>query len=167
VGHAFDSRADLGPLISPEQLSKVRGFVEAGKSEGATLRYEGSSNVDFDGFYQAPVIFADVTSTMTVASEEIFGPVMSILPFEDEAEAFRVANESRYGLAAGVFTRDIGTAERAARALDAGTVWINCYQVVDAAVSFGGAKDSGYGRGLGQPALEEYTRRKSVWSRNY
>ncbi|WP_448638482.1 aldehyde dehydrogenase family protein [Geodermatophilus sp. URMC 63] len=167
VGHAFDSRTDLGPLISPEQLSKVQGFVEVGKSEGATLRYEGSASADLDGFYQAPVIFADVTSTMTIASEEIFGPVMSILPFEDEAEAFRVANGSRYGLAAGVFTRDIGTAERATRALDAGTVWINSYQVTDAAVSFGGSKDSGYGRSLGQPALEEYTRRKSVWSRTY
>jgi acyl-CoA reductase-like NAD-dependent aldehyde dehydrogenase len=104
---------------------------------------------------------------MTIAREEIFGPVMSILSFEDEGEAYRLANDTEFGLAAGVFTTDIARANRAAEALDAGTVWINCYQVTDAAVSYGGAKASGYGRSLGGPALEEYTRRKSVWSRNY
>jgi acyl-CoA reductase-like NAD-dependent aldehyde dehydrogenase len=167
VGHAFDRSSDLGPLVSRDQLSKVQGFVEAGKAEGATLCFEGNVGADLDGFYQAPVIFGDVTASMTIASEEIFGPVMSILPFEDEAEAYRLANATRYGLAAGVFTRDIATAERATKALDAGTVWINCYQVTDVAVSYGGTKESGYGRSLGEPALDEYTRRKSVWSRNY
>ncbi|MPV88447.1 aldehyde dehydrogenase family protein [Georgenia ruanii] len=166
VGNAFDPASQLGPLITPAQLAKVRSYVELGKSEGATMRFEGSVSCS-GGNYQAPVIFADVRNDMTIAREEIFGPVMSIIPFDDEAEAYRLANDSEFGLAAGVFTTDIARANRAAAALDAGTVWLNCYQVTDAAVSYGGAKASGYGRSLGAPALEEYTRRKAVWSRNY
>ncbi|MGC9667595.1 aldehyde dehydrogenase family protein [Planosporangium sp. 12N6] len=167
VGHAFDGSTDLGPLITPAQLAKVRAYIEQGTAEGATLRLEGSSAGPAGGNYQGPVIFADVRNDMTIAREEIFGPVMSIIPFEDEQEAYALANDSEFGLAAGVFTTDIARANRAADALDVGTVWINCYQVTDAAVSYGGAKHSGYGRSLGSPALEEYTRRKSVWSRNY
>ena len=166
VGNAFDDASDLGPLITPAQLAKVRGYVDIGKREGASLRFEGVAG-ESDGNYQAPVIFADVRNDMTIAREEIFGPVMSIIPFEDESQAYALANESEFGLAAGVFTKDIARANRAADALDVGTVWVNCYQVTDAAVSYGGAKASGYGRSLGGPALEEYTRRKSVWSRNY
>lgn len=166
VGHAFDSSSDLGPLITPEQLAKVRSYVEIGKAEGAVASYEGSVPAG-TGNYQAPVIFSRVANDMTIAREEIFGPVMCILPFDDEDDAYRIANASEFGLAAGVFTRDIARAHRAANALDVGTVWINCYQVTDAAVSYGGAKGSGYGRSLGQPALEEYTRRKAVWSRSY
>ena len=166
VGNAFDPMSDLGPLITPEQLGKVRGYIETGSREGASLRLEGSVDID-GGNYQGPVIFADVRNDMTIAREEIFGPVMSLIPFEDEAEAFSLANDTEFGLAAGVFTRDIARAHRAAEALDVGTVWVNCYQVTDAAVSYGGAKGSGYGRSLGAPALEEYTRRKAVWSRNY
>jgi aldehyde dehydrogenase (NAD+) len=166
VGPAFDPTSELGPLITPEQLAKVRRYVEIGQAEGATLQLAGTPAAT-GGNYHAPVIFSDVRNDMTIAREEIFGPVMSIIPFDDEAEAYHLANESEFGLAAGVFTTDIARANRAADALDAGTVWINCYQVTDAAVSYGGAKASGYGRSLGAPALEEYTRRKSVWSRNY
>lgn len=164
VGNAFDDRSDLGPLITPQQLEKVRSYVELGKAEGATLRLEGAA-AGGGGNYQAPVVFADVDNGMRIAQEEIFGPVMSIMPFDDEGEAYRLANATEFGLAAGVFTRDIGRAERASSALEVGTVWVNCYQVTDAAVSYGGAKNSGYGRSLGAPALEEYTRRKTVWSK--
>lgn len=167
VGDAFDARADLGPLITPEQLARVRQYVRIGCEEGAVLRYEGAVGDASGGNYQGPVIFADVHNGMRIAQEEIFGPVMSVIPFDDEKEALGIANQTEYGLAAGVFTRDIGRAQRAANALDVGTVWTNCYQVTDAAVSFGGAKNSGYGRSLGRPALEEYTRRKTVWSRAY
>ncbi|MDF1602231.1 aldehyde dehydrogenase family protein [Nocardioides sp. YIM 152315] len=168
VGHAFDPEVAIGPLITPDQLAKVRSYVEVGKSEGATLAYEGLLVEGLaGGNYQPPVIFSDVSNDMVIAREEIFGPVMSVIPFEDEDEAFRLANDNEFGLAAGVFTRDIARAHRASVALDVGTVWTNCYQVTDAAVSYGGAKSSGYGRSLGAPALEEYTRRKAVWSRNY
>ena len=167
VGDAFADSTDLGPLVTADQLAKVREYVELGRQEGAEVVYEGSVDATAGGNYQAPVIFAGVRNDMTIAREEIFGPVMSVIPFDDEAEALRLANETEYGLAAGVFTRDIGRAQRAADALDVGTVWTNCYQVTDAAVSFGGAKSSGYGRSLGRPALDEYTRRKSVWSKTY
>ncbi|ANY21846.1 aldehyde dehydrogenase family protein [Gordonia terrae] len=166
VGHAFDEAVDLGPLITPQQRDKVRSYVDIGRAEGATVRLAGGAP-DSGGNFQAPVIFADVDMSMRVAREEIFGPVMSVIPFDTEDQAYRIANDTEFGLAAGVFTRDIARVERAADVLDAGTVWINCYQVLDAAVSFGGAKYSGYGRSLGSPALEEYTRRKSVWSRRY
>ena len=167
VGDAFDEKTDLGPLITAQQLEKVRGYVDVGRREGATVRFEGTVETSAAGNYQAPVIFADVSNDMTIAREEIFGPVMSVLPFDDEAEAFALANETEFGLAAGVFTTDIGRANRAVEALDVGTVWVNCYQVTDAAVSYGGAKGSGYGRSLGESSLEEYTRRKTAWSRTY
>ncbi|MET8217146.1 aldehyde dehydrogenase family protein [Streptomyces hirsutus] len=167
VGNAFDPQTDLGPLITPEQQAKVQRYIQVGQEEGASLRYLGAAGSESGGNYVPPVIFADVRNDMTIAREEIFGPVMSVIPFEDEDEAYRLANDSQFGLAGGVFTRDIARAHRAADALDVGTVWINCYQVTDAAVSYGGAKSSGYGRSLGRPALDEYTRCKSVWSRNY
>ena len=167
VGDAFDAASDLGPLITPEQLAKVESYVDIGKREGATARYEGRADGPAGGNYHAPVIFSGVRNDMTIAREEIFGPVMCVLPFDDEADAYEIANATEFGLAAGVFTRDIARANRAADALDVGTVWINCYQVTDAAVSYGGAKNSGYGRSLGRPALAEYTRHKTVWSRSY
>jgi aldehyde dehydrogenase (NAD+) len=167
VGGAFDSDSDLGPLITPGQLAKVRNYVKLGKSEGAVARYEGAVAGHAGGNYQAPVIFSDVRNDMRIAQEEIFGPVMCVMPFDDETHAYQLANATEFGLAAGVFSRDIARANRATDALDVGTVWVNCYQVTDAAVSYGGAKASGYGRSLGQPGLEEYTRRKAVWSRNY
>ncbi|CAM3465238.1 aldehyde dehydrogenase family protein [Nocardioides dubius] len=167
VGHAFDEATTMGPLITPDQRAKVERYVEIGQQEGASVVWRGSVGDAEGGNYVAPVIFAGVRNDMTIAREEIFGPVMSVLRFTDEAEAYRLANETEFGLAAGVFTRDIARANRAADALDVGTVWTNCYQVTDAAVSYGGAKASGYGRSLGAPALDEYTRRKSVWSKNY
>lgn len=166
VGAAFDETADLGPLITEAQRQKVANYVEAGQAEGATLRMTGAAVPDH-GFYQAPVIFSDVRNDMTIAREEIFGPVMSILPFDSEQEAVSLANATAYGLAAGLFTRDISRAQRLSACLEAGTVWINSYQVTDAGVSYGGTKDSGYGRSLGAAGLQEYTRRKSVWSFNY
>lgn len=163
VGSAFDPDADLGPLITPQQLERVRSFVLAGETEGAQLRFQGTTPDGLGGNYQAPVIFSDVSNEMDIAQEEIFGPVMSILPFDDEREAIALANDTRFGLAAGVFTEDVRRVHRLADQLDAGTVWVNSFQNTDAAVSYGGTKESGYGRSLGRASFEEYTRRKSVW----
>ncbi|GAA4259724.1 aldehyde dehydrogenase family protein [Dietzia aurantiaca] len=166
TGPAFDPASDLGPLITVDQLAKVSRYVEVGVAEGAELVLGGGTS-DGPGNFHEPVIFAGVTNDMTIAREEIFGPVMSIIPFDTEEEALRLSNDSPFGLAAGVFTTDIARAQRTSDTLRAGTVWINCYQVTDAAVSYGGAKASGYGRSMGAPSLEEYTRRKAVWSRTY
>jgi aldehyde dehydrogenase (NAD+) len=154
----------LGSLVSEEQRKTVMRYVAAGNAEGARLVAGGKpASVGGAGAFHEATIFDGVTPSMTIAREEIFGPVLSVLTFQDEAEAQVIGNGTIYGLAAGVWTRDVGKAHRMARALKAGTVWINAYNLYDAALSFGGYKASGFGRELGAAALESYTELKSVW----
>jgi acyl-CoA reductase-like NAD-dependent aldehyde dehydrogenase len=136
--------------------------VSIGRDEGAQLAL-GGERVGERGFFHQPTIFTDVRNDMRIAQEEIFGPVMSVLRFEDEDEVYRWANDTQYGLAAGVFTRDLSRAHRAVRALNAGTVWVNTYQMTYPTVSYGGFKQSGHGRMLGEAHLDDLTRTKSVW----
>jgi acyl-CoA reductase-like NAD-dependent aldehyde dehydrogenase len=163
VGSAFDPASDLGPLITREQLAKVQSYIEVGQQEGAELRL-GGVTPGAGGFLQAPTIFSGVRNDMRIAQEEIFGPVMSVIAFDTEEEAYRIANDTQYGLAAGVWTNDLSRAHRASNALRAGTVWVNTYQATNPAVSYGGWKQSGYGRNLGGATVESFTHLKSVWT---
>jgi acyl-CoA reductase-like NAD-dependent aldehyde dehydrogenase len=155
----------LGALVTKKQMDRVLGYSESAKSEGATLRTGGvRTPVEGKGYFVAPTIFDDVTPEMTIAREEIFGPVLAVMGFSDGVDgAAALANSTIYGLAAGIWTRDIKKALRAAKAVQAGTVWINTYNMYDAASPFGGFKQSGFGRDLGMHALEGYTQVKSVW----
>ncbi|MGH7663448.1 MAG: aldehyde dehydrogenase family protein [Gemmatimonadaceae bacterium] len=165
AGDPLDARTRLGALVSRAQMDRVLGYVARGRNEGAKLVAGGERTlVDGKGYFVAPTIFDDVTPEMSIAREEIFGPVLSVLPFSDGVDgAAAAANATVYGLAAGIWTRDIGKALRAAKAVQAGTVWINTYNMYDAASPFGGFKRSGFGRDLGVHALEGYTQTKSVW----
>jgi aldehyde dehydrogenase (NAD+) len=165
VGDPMDKATRMGPVVSAQQLETVLGYVEAGRREGATLA-AGGERVRVGngrGYFVQPTVFTGVTNGMRIAREEIFGPVLSVIPFKDVDEAVAQGNESFYGLAAAVWTRDVGKALRVARALRAGTVWVNAYNLFDAALPFGGFKESGFGRELGQAGLELYTEVKSVW----
>ena len=165
VGDPMDKGTRLGAIVSEAQLDRVMGYVEAGKREGARLVTGGERvRVDGRGNFVTATVFADVTPDMTIAREEIFGPVAAILPFEDIDDAIAQANDTAFGLASGVWTRDIGKAHRVARDLHAGIVWVNTYNMYDPGSPFGGVKESGYGPDLGyRTALEKYTRTKSVW----
>lgn len=160
----LNPKTRLGSLVSFEQRETVMRYVETGAKEGAKLVAGGKpASVNGAGAFHEATIFDAVTPEMTIAKEEIFGPVLSILTFKDEAHAAELGNSTIYGLAAGVWTRDVSKAHRMARALKAGTVWINTYNLYDPALPFGGYKQSGFGRELGEAALEGYTQTKSVW----
>jgi acyl-CoA reductase-like NAD-dependent aldehyde dehydrogenase len=161
-GDPLDPKTRLGPLASESQLRKVEYYVNAGIRENATLVL-GGERLSRKGYFFTPTIFDRVTNAMTIGQEEIFGPVLAVIPFKDVEEAVEIANGTIYGLAAGIWTRDVKKAHRLARALKAGTVWINAYNVYDPASPFGGYKMSGFGRELGFHALEHYTQIKSVW----
>ncbi len=165
VGDPLDPKTRFGALASKAQLDKVLHYVEGARREGATL-VAGGSRADIGtgkGFFMQPTMFADVTPGMTIAREEIFGPVLATIEFADVDEAIARANDSIYGLAAAVWTRDIKKAHYVASKLQAGTVWVNTYNVYDTAAAFGGYKQSGFGREMSVHALEHYTQVKSVW----
>ena len=161
-GDPLDPKTRLGPQVSEAQMNRVLSYIDKGKAEGARLVC-GGSRAPGRGYFVRPTIFDDVRGGMTIAREEIFGPVLSVIRFRDLEEVVRAANDTTYGLAAAVWTRDIKKAHRAARLLQAGTVWINTYGLYDSAVPFGGYKMSGFGRELGHHGLMEYTQTKSVW----
>jgi phenylacetaldehyde dehydrogenase len=161
VGPGLDPATEMGPLVSKEQLERVCGYLDSGSREGARA-VAGGGRVGDRGYFVAPTVLVDTKPKMKVVQEEIFGPVVTVIPFSDPADLIATANDTMYGLAAGVWTRDIGRAHQVARSLRAGTVWINCYNVFDAALPFGGFKQSGWGREMGKEALELYTEVKSV-----
>ena len=162
-GEPLDPKRRMGPVISEEQLERVIGYIQKGRAEGAELVTGGERLQYENGWWVQPTVFRGVTEQQTIAQEEIFGPVLATIPFSDDDEAIAIANRSMYGLAAGVWTSNVKRAHRFARALQAGTVWINTYHPLDAASPFGGYKQSGFGRELGGHALELYTQVKSVW----
>jgi len=161
VGDPFASSTEQGPQVDEEQFKKVLGYIQSGMAEGACLRAGGGKWGD-KGFFVEPTVFSDVTDDMKICKEEIFGPVQVIQKFKTMEEVLDRANNNSYGLAAAVFTKDIGTAVYMSNSLRAGTVWVNCYDVLEAQVPFGGYKMSGVGRELGEYGLEAYTEVKTV-----
>jgi aldehyde dehydrogenase (NAD+) len=161
VGDPFDPTIEQGPQVSQEQFDRVMGYIDAGKKDGAKMLV-GGGRVGDKGYFIQPTVFCDVRDEMKIAKEEIFGPVMSILKFKDADEVIARGNRTIYGLAAAVWTKDVQKALRLANGLRVGTVWVNCYDVFDAAAPFGGYKMSGIGRELGQYALQLYTEVKTV-----
>jgi aldehyde dehydrogenase (NAD+) len=163
-GDPFEKGTRLGAVVSKQQQQTVLGYIEQGKAEGAMLVAGGkAATVNGKGYYVEATIFDGVKPEMTIAREEIFGPVLAVLAFDDLEEGIRLANQSMYGLAAGIWTRDLSKAHRVARAIKAGTVWVNTYNVYDSAAPFGGYKASGFGRDLGREGLDGYLETKTVW----
>ncbi|WP_417587421.1 betaine-aldehyde dehydrogenase [Pararhodobacter oceanensis] len=162
IGEPLDEETQFGPLITSEHLEKVMGYIELGLQEGATL-ITGGARLNRPGNYVQPTVFSGVTDEMTIAREEVFGPVMAVLEFESEAEVIARANATEFGLAAGVFTADLARAHRVAAAFEAGTCWINAYNLTPVEAPFGGSKLSGVGRENGHAAVEYYTQVKSIY----
>jgi phenylacetaldehyde dehydrogenase len=161
IGPGMDPTTQMGPLVSEEQLNRVCGYLESGFSEGAKATTGGSREGD-KGYFVKPTVLVNTNEKMKVVREEIFGPVVTVMPFSDVDDLVAKANNSEFGLAAAVWTRDIGKAHRIASEIRAGTVWINCYGVLDSAMPFGGYKQSGWGREMGRQMLDLYTETKSV-----
>jgi phenylacetaldehyde dehydrogenase len=161
VGSGLDPETSMGPLVSEEQLNRVCGYLESGFSEGATALSGGHRKGD-KGYFVEPTVLVNTREDMKVVREEIFGPVVTAMPFNDPEEIMPRANDSEYGLAAAVWTSDISKAHRTAELLKAGTVWINCYNIFDAALPFGGYKQSGWGREMGHDVLNNYTQTKAI-----
>lgn len=164
VGPGWEKESRMGPLISQEQLDRVIGYVDIAKKEGAELVTGGSQPSDYEsGYFYQPTVFDRAGSGTRIVQEEVFGPVLATQTFDDEDEAVAVANAVSYGLASSIWTNDLGRAHRVAERISAGTVWINTYGEFNSAVSFGGYRDSGFGRELGKHAVESYTQTKHVW----
>jgi aldehyde dehydrogenase (NAD+) len=166
VGNSTDPATQIGPLVSEGQLDRVTGYLAAGKEEGASVLCGGRRLTEGNlagGYFVAPTVFSDVRDSMRIAREEIFGPVICAIPFDDVEEVVRRANSTEFGLASGIWTTDVGKAHKLARRMQSGSVWVNCYNVLDPAVPFGGRKMSGYGSEGGRHQLQAYLNVKSVW----
>ena len=163
LGQPLDKATTMGPLVSSEQHERVLSYLKLAKDEGANAKAGGERGPQSKGYFIKPTIYTGVTNDMRIAREEIFGPVAVLIPFKDENDAILQGNDTTYGLGAGVWTRDISRAHKVARALKAGTVWVNCYGILDPLSPFGGYKQSGFGRELGKHAIDLYTQMKSVY----
>jgi aldehyde dehydrogenase (NAD+)/phenylacetaldehyde dehydrogenase len=162
MGDPFNAGTTIGPVVSSEQFDRVKGYLAVGKKEGAKVMAGGEAGTG-KGYFVQPTLFTGVNNDMRIAREEIFGPVASAIPFKDENDAVLQGNDTEYGLSAAVWTKDISRAHKVARALKAGTVWVNCFNQLDPISPFGGYKQSGFGRELGRYAIDLYTQIKSVW----
>jgi acyl-CoA reductase-like NAD-dependent aldehyde dehydrogenase len=168
VGDPLDPRTEMGAQVSRRQLETILGYVKRGREEGARLLAGGERDTEganARGNFVRPTVFADVRPEMVIAQEEIFGPVLACLPFADEDEALRVANGTRYGLAASIWTRDVARAHQLARRVKSGVVWINCFNEFDDTAPFGGFKESGWGRDLSHHAIDAFLQLKAVWTK--
>src|SRR5258707_3612765 len=162
IGDPSDRATVLGPVISEKQMKSILDYVDIGQKEGALLT-TGGQRVGDRGYFISPAVFANVKHEMRISQEEIFGPVVSVIKFRDEADALRIANGTAYSLAAGVWSRDIGRVQRFAKKAKAGTVWINTYGYTDVRLPWGDVRDSGFGREHGKAAIENFTEPKAVW----